>query len=701
LYENTTFFSLNKLSDWQQGTHHNLHLSEEGVRLERTVRYGRQTDIYLHQIEGMTGVADLVLGPRGTLLLLDDAANVWMYDYVNKISDSLFPPQHGLFTNQAMLAATSELLVVGERESNPRVTAYSLSNIQAVWEVREWNGQPLCPVALGTDGEHEVYVVVPEQTAEGEDGRIVPAGTALVVLQIGVGGRMGRVLRDPDLRVERDTPLAALWQRFSLQVQHQERWLYLLDGETRRVHVFHGGRMDHRVEIDFPGTPSGLGVDTRGTIYISDGRRLAPGSLDDRLVQSYHGDGSRAELLSGTQGEIGKILYGHRHLLYFWYRAENRIAVLEQTSRIQGAGLLGGAPEGIYFSRALDATVSETIWHKLLVDADLPDETQLRVYYIASDQPEVWSDSGTLRLDHYLHEGIAPLEEKLERTRHLWQGPIVNPRDALLRAQGRYLWLRIEWSGSDRKTPLLKKLRVYYPRVSYLQYLPAVYQQDPQSRDFMERFLSLFGTFFDEMEEMIDHIARCFDADAATGDLLKWLSTWLGIAVDDRWTEDQTRTLLKRAPELYQKRGTREGLQELIEIFTGEKPYLVEFFQYKYLIEKAEIRRTMEHLYGLDPYRFCVLVKPDAVPDERRRAVLQKLIDEERPAFTEAQLIVLEPHLHIGSHAYLGINSFLMEPSLLVLDDKAALPYNTVLVDVDRNSRIGLHSRLGMDSTLE
>ncbi|PWK11534.1 phage tail protein [Tumebacillus permanentifrigoris] len=701
MYENTTFFSLNKARDWQQGTYHNLHLSDEGVRLERTVRYGRRSDIWLNQIEGMGSVADLTLGPRGTLLLLDHEAKVWLYDYVNRISDSLFPPEHNLFTNRAVLGATEDLVVVAERQQRGRITAYSLSNIQAVWEVREWQGQEICPLAMGTDGEHEVYVVIPEQTVAAESGRIVPAGTALVVLQIGDGGRLRHVYRDEALTVPQATRLEELWQRFSLQVQHKGRWLYLLDGDTRRVHVFHrNGGLDRHVEIEFPGIPSALAVDTRDTLYVSDGRELSSGSLDDRFVHTYQADGEPSEPLSGSQGEVGKILYGHQHLLYLWYRAENRIAVLEQSPRIQGAGQLGGAPEGVYFSRAFDAVASETVWHKLLLDADLPDETQLRVYYIASDHPEVWVDGGTLPLDHFLHNEQT-LQEKLERTRNLWQGPIVNPRDALLRAQGRFLWLRIEWSGSDRKTPLLKKLRVYYPRVSYLQYLPAVFQQDPQSRDFMERFLSLFGTFFDEMEEAIDHIARCFDADAATGDLLKWLSTWLGIAVDDRWTEEQTRALLKRAPDLYQKRGTREGLQDLFEIFTGEKPYIVEFFQYKYLIEKAEIRRTMERLYGLDPYRFCVLVKPDVVPDERSRAILQKLLDEERPAFTEAQLIVLEPHIHMGSHAYLGINSFLMEPSLLVLDDKAALPYNTVLVDVDRNSRIGLHSRLGMDSTLE
>lgn len=701
MYEDTMFFSLNKKSDWQQGTAYNLHLTEEGLRMEHTVRYGWLRDISLQRIEGAENIVNVALGPGRTLLLLDHAANVWLYDYVNSIYESIFPHKHGLFTRRAMLVATEDLLVVAERVGDHGVSAYSLSNIQSVWELHEWEGEAICPIGIATNGQQDIYLLLPERTVHEGRRRIVPAGSALLVLKIGPGGRVQNVYRTDSLRMKQTMRLSELNQRFALHVQPSGQ-LYLLDTLERQVYVYQAnGQLERQVAIAFAGRPTGIGVDLRGTMYVSDGSERSEEGPDARFVQSYHPDGSWLEALAGTQGRTDKLLTGHQNLLYLWNRQEARLSILEQMTRVQGAGASGGAPEGVYFSRAFDAVVSETIWHKLLVEAELPDETQLRVSYVASDHPLVWLEEGNVLLDEFLHDTSRTLEEKLHRTRHLWQGPILNPRDALLRAQGRYLWLKIEWSGSDKKTPLLKKLRVYYPRITYLQYLPAVYQQDPQSRDFLERFLSLFGTFFDEMEEAIDHIAHCFDADGATGDLLKWLSTWLGIAVDDRWTEEQTRQLLKRAPELYQKRGTREGLQELIEIFTGEKPFLVEFFQYKYLIEKADIRRTMEELYGLDPYRFCVLVKPGAVPDERRRALLQKLLDEECPAFAEAQLIVLEPWIHMGSHAYLGINSFLQEPSLLVLDDKAQLPYNTVLVDVDRDSRIGLHTRLGMDSTLE
>ncbi len=43
-------------------------------------------------------------------------------------------------------------------------------------------------------------------------------------------------------------------------------------------------------------------------------------------------------------------------------------------------------------------------------------------------------------------------------------------------------------------TPSIEQVKVYYPRASSLQYLPAVYREDAVSADFLARFLSIFDT---------------------------------------------------------------------------------------------------------------------------------------------------------------------------------------------------------------
>lgn len=669
MYDDTTFFSLNKQSDWERGAAYHLHLSDGGVELERTERFGYDRTIRMEQVEGPGRIADMAVNGRGKLYLLDRSAALWMYDYENHYADPLLPAGHGMFTAGARIAVAGDLLIVAERG----LIALSLTNGQAVWAMEDWQGVPMRPISLGVDAHAQVYALFPLN------------GTELGLLRVRQNGAAPFLIRHGSLQIEEGTPPNALRDRFFLAVGRDGR-VYVLDRQRMRVNIFDDrGHWQGAFQISQAIQPSGLGIDPYDGLYISDGREDELEWEDDRFVLQFTADGRYLDKVAGFRGRADKLLIGSAERMYIWNRTDNLITVLEQQPRTK-------VPDGVYYTAALDCTSTETVWHKIVLDAHYPDETQLRVSYFASDRDD---------LDAYIRDGRIPLEEKERRLHPYWSEPLVNPRDALIRAQGRYLWLKIEWSGSDKKSPLLRRLRVYYPRRSYLEYLPAVYQQDDRSRDFMERYLSLFGTFFDEMEETIDHLARYFDVDSSSGNLLRWLATWLGIAADERWTDEEIRALMKRSPELFQKRGTRAGLEAMIEIFTGQKPYIVEFFQYKNLIEQADIKSYMEQLYGLDPYRFVVLLKPDAIRSEAHRQIVQRIIEEEKPAFAEAELVVLEPRIYMGTHSYLGINTFLSEPSVLVLDDKSSMPYNTVLIDIDRNNRIGLHTRLGLDSGLE
>ena len=669
MYDDTTFFSLNKQADWETGTAYHLHISDEGVELERSDRFGYLRTIRLEQVEGPRRITDLAAGAGGKLFLLDRTAALWMYDYENHHADLLLQSGHGMFSSQAKIALAGDVLVVAERG----LTAFSIMNGQAVWTVNEWEGVPLRTVALTVDARGAVYALFPRNEKE------------LAVLRVSQNGAEPFVIRHGSFGIEAGTPYQALRDRFFLAVGRDGR-LFVLDAQRKRVNLFsEQGQWLGSFEVPAPIEPSGMGLDPFDSLYISERRDVELSWEDDRFVLQFTADGRLLDKVAGYRGRADKLLVGWTGRMYVWNRTDNMITVLEQQPRTKQT-------HGVYYTRALDCTSTETVWHKIVVDAQYPDETQLRVSYFASDRRDA---------DEIIHDPKLSLEEKERTLRDRWSKPILNPRDALIRAKGRYLWLKIEWSGSDRQSPLLHKMRVYFPRRTYLEYLPAVYQQDEHSRDFMERFLALFGTFFDEMEEKIDHLSHYFDVDSSSGDLMRWLATWLGITADERWSDGEIRELMKRSPELFQKRGTRAGLAEMIEIFTGQKPFIVEYFQYKNLLEQAEIKSYMEQLYGLDPYRFCVLVKPDAIRSEAHRQIVQKIIEEEKPAFAEAQLVVLEPRIYLGVHAYLGVNTFLSEASVLVLDDRSAMPYNTVLIDLDRDNRIGMHTRLGLDSELE
>lgn len=107
---------------------------------------------------------------------------------------------------------------------------------------------------------------------------------------------------------------------------------------------------------------------------------------------------------------------------------------------------------------------------------------------------------------------------------------------------------------------------------NYLQYLPALYRE----HDFVGRFLCIFEDILQPLEGIIDKMHLYLDPGTAPESFLPWLASWVGLVLDDRWPEDKRRELIKSAAELYRWRGTRRGLSQYLEIYTGVAPEIIE-----------------------------------------------------------------------------------------------------------------------------
>jgi phage tail-like protein len=341
---------------------------------------------------------------------------------------------------------------------------------------------------------------------------------------------------------------------------------------------------------------------------------------------------------------------------------------------------------GSYISAPFDSTIPQCRWHRVLLDADIPANTLIKLSYCASQE------EGT-----YDFNGITTLE---------------NPKDALLiEATGRYIRFKIELLADEtgQNSPQIRSLKVYYPRDTYLRYLPGTYQEDDAGKDFLERFLSLFETFMQHSETQIYNFTEYLDSHTVPGPFIPWLSQWLAAAVDENWSDAQQRQLLQEAPQLYKKRGTGAVLARIIEIFYGTAPIIIENFQMD-CIDSDEHRSMMEDLFSTDPYLFSVLLPPKwedpdsevksaIIVSDTQRAALQRIIDAEKPAYTTAALHLLEPAVYLDMHTYLGINSLLSKNDFL-LEKTSVLGRDTITYDsedcaqVERNSRIGIEFKL-------
>ena len=106
---------------------------------------------------------------------------------------------------------------------------------------------------------------------------------------------------------------------------------------------------------------------------------------------------------------------------------------------------------------------------------------------------------------------------------------------------GQYLWLKFTLRGDGTATPAVRRLRVHYPRESYLRYLPAVFSEDEESRSFLERFLAIFQTEWDELEQKIAETGAYVDPAAVPGGpFLDFLASWLALPLEREWDAEHS-----------------------------------------------------------------------------------------------------------------------------------------------------------------
>jgi phage tail-like protein len=106
------------------------------------------------------------------------------------------------------------------------------------------------------------------------------------------------------------------------------------------------------------------------------------------------------------------------------------------------------------------------------------------------------------------------------------------------------------------------------PVSRYMRYLPVIFHDD----DFLTRFLQLFESVWEPLEQRQNHIEIYFDAGTCPAEWLPWLASWFGVELEEHWPEARKRALLKGVIDVYRWRGTAYGLERVIEACVGARP---------------------------------------------------------------------------------------------------------------------------------
>lgn len=88
--------------------------------------------------------------------------------------------------------------------------------------------------------------------------------------------------------------------------------------------------------------------------------------------------------------------------------------------------------------------------------------------------------------------------------------------------------------------------------------------------EFLVRFLSIFQEVAETVHRQIDHLPHLFDVTVAPPAMVRALGQWIGLEwVDSSLPDSLQRQIVRSYFSILSQRGTKRGMQQLLEIVSG------------------------------------------------------------------------------------------------------------------------------------
>jgi phage tail-like protein len=280
--------------------------------------------------------------------------------------------------------------------------------------------------------------------------------------------------------------------------------------------------------------------------------------------------------------------------------------------------------------RRLDSGSARTAWHRLYLEAALPQRCGVIVWLAAADDPSQLDDPAMAWFPHVFgdaeipadfpeapkamwlrqpsevpfHSGLMGESARQDRS-GLFMVLVQRAGVAVRTLRGRYLGVRLDLNGDGRSTPEIAAVRVYGPRFSYLEhYLPEIYREDtfgPEADlkgpstppDFLERFVDTIEAALTQMEDRVASSYRLTNPLSTLDDSIDWLGSWIGVDPDPE-PPGRRRDRVRLTPKLYRERGAVQGVRRALDIATGglcERGAVI-------LLEDYRLRHTFATILG-------------------------------------------------------------------------------------------------------
>lgn len=573
------FFFLNLENRWPSFSLHGLDIDDKGsLKLATVPRIDGSQEVILPAAADLDIPAGITSDSHGNVYLSQPAANLlFKYDACTAeikpvpCMDSDDENLRLLERPRGLLAGADNTLFVVD-SGHHRILLFDLTTLQivAVW------GQPLS-FAGPRPGQIPGLFDTPWDLAQDKGG---------CVYVVDYGNKRAQKFDN------RGNVMPAFWQTLSANIQQpvsiatgvvgNEEFIFLIDHRDHGDYLllsFPDGTLEENgqwlIQIPFDNRPIAAAaiVVLNESIYIGDNIRHA--------VLKFRPDGEYVGEARGYSGPIAALTAD----------SQNNLLVHTGDPRFFARLIPEKAflPRGVFFAGPYHPEEQAVQWHRLKIDAVIPDENaHVQLLAFSSYKADVppfdpaaenpFENGGWHTLPRDTMDALIPslpMDNVSPLSRFYAESKAPLPR-----VPAKYLWLGGILSGDEKSSPVIDQMQVKYNQETYLRHLPPVYSQNDQSREFLQRFLSLFESTFQDVENRISNLPALFDPYATPERLLPWLASWLALEFDADWDARQKRDAIAKAFRLQALRGTVEGMRQYVKLYTNVDAYIEEPMQW-------------------------------------------------------------------------------------------------------------------------
>jgi phage tail-like protein len=224
-------------------------------------------------------------------------------------------------------------------------------------------------------------------------------------------------------------------------------------------------------------------------------------------------------------------------------------------------------------------------WLRVDATATLPEGSTIEIAFASTDNTATRDRLNAIAADE--SKAASQRVGELRSEPDLWRGRTefhgssthaTNPKTVfaakLFDIRDRYLWVAITLSAAaGGRLPLLSELAVLYPGRTLMENLPSIYQREESRPDsFLRSLVGVLEATTQGIDARIAAMGSLVHPASAPEPWLDFVARWLGLPWDDALSQPQKRTIVTRAADLAKGRGTRAGLETLLDALIPGTP---------------------------------------------------------------------------------------------------------------------------------